>query len=158
MPQMIDAEVIKALECCKVLMCSQCPKKTNPFVFACDEQLCDEAIDLINRKNQRIAELEAEIEKLTVNMNAFGLAGKNLKEENDALKAKVERLKVLLKDANESNKNLMHRIDVNEAEAIKEFAERLCKDRVSNDPVVIAVRVELKELTEKNDFKAGDKK
>jgi hypothetical protein len=31
-------------------------------------------------------------------------------------------------------------------EAIKDFAERLCKDRVSNDPVVIAVKVELKEM------------
>lgn len=33
-------------------------------------------------------------------------------------------------------------------EAIKEFAERICKDRVSNDPVVIAVKVELAEMTE----------
>lgn len=33
-------------------------------------------------------------------------------------------------------------------EAIKEFSERLCKDRVLNDPVVIAVKVELKEMTE----------
>ena len=31
------------------------------------------------------------------------------------------------------------------AEAVKEFAESLCKDRVSNDPVVIAVQIELKE-------------
>jgi hypothetical protein len=31
-------------------------------------------------------------------------------------------------------------------EAVKEFAERLCADRVSNDPVVIAVKAELKEM------------
>ena len=31
-------------------------------------------------------------------------------------------------------------------EAIREFAEKLCKDRVSNDPVVIAVKVELEEM------------
>ena len=30
------------------------------------------------------------------------------------------------------------------AEAVKEFAERLCEGRVSNDPVVIAVKAELK--------------
>ena len=30
------------------------------------------------------------------------------------------------------------------SEAIKEFAERLCEGRVSNDPVVIAVKTELK--------------
>ena len=32
---------------------------------------------------------------------------------------------------------------------VKEFAERLCEGRVSNDPVVIAVKVELKELIDK---------
>ena len=31
-------------------------------------------------------------------------------------------------------------------EAYKEFAERLCKDRLQNDPVVIAAQVELKEM------------
>ncbi len=31
-------------------------------------------------------------------------------------------------------------------EAIKEFADKLCEGRVSNDPVVIAVKVELKEM------------
>ena len=33
------------------------------------------------------------------------------------------------------------------AEAIKEFAERLCADRVSNDPVVIAATCLLKEMS-----------
>lgn len=33
-------------------------------------------------------------------------------------------------------------------DAIKEFAERLCDGRVSNDPVVIAAKALLKELTE----------
>lgn len=32
------------------------------------------------------------------------------------------------------------------AEAYKEFAERLCEDRLQNDPVVIAAQVELKEM------------
>ena len=35
------------------------------------------------------------------------------------------------------------------SEAIKEFAERLCEGRLSNDPVVIAVKVELKEMVGK---------
>jgi hypothetical protein len=34
------------------------------------------------------------------------------------------------------------------AEAITEFAERLCEGRVSNDPVVIAVKVELEMMKE----------
>jgi hypothetical protein len=33
----------------------------------------------------------------------------------------------------------------------KALAERLCEGRVSNDPVVIAVKVELSELTEKKE-------
>ena len=33
------------------------------------------------------------------------------------------------------------------AEAVKSFAKRLCEGRVSNDPVAIAVQVELKEVT-----------
>lgn len=37
-------------------------------------------------------------------------------------------------------------IETERAKAIKVFAERLCEDRVSNDPVVIAVKVELKEM------------
>ena len=36
------------------------------------------------------------------------------------------------------------------ADAIKEFAERLCEGRVSNDPVVIAVKVELEMVGESN--------
>lgn len=46
-----------------------------------------------------------------------------------------------------------HYIIEAKSEAIKEFAERLCEDRVSNDPVVIAVKAELKEMTGQNDFK-----
>ena len=73
-----DNEVIKAMECCKDLKCSECPKKTNLFETDCDVQLHQEAIDLINRlnerdkKNERIIELNnkliktqsAEIERL----------------------------------------------------------------------------------------------
>ena len=36
------------------------------------------------------------------------------------------------------------------AEAVKEFAERLCEGRVSNDPVVIAVNCELKEMVDED--------
>ena len=34
------------------------------------------------------------------------------------------------------------------AETIKEFAKKLCENRVAKDPVVIAVNVELKQMTE----------
>lgn len=37
------------------------------------------------------------------------------------------------------------------SQAIKEFAERVCEGRISNDPVVIAVRCAVKEMTEGKD-------
>ena len=83
---MTDKEIIKALGVCiSDLDCTKCPY-TN--VLKCSiERDC---IDLINRQ-------QAEIERLTVNMNAFGLG----------MKREAER-------ANTAR-----------AEAIKEFAERL---------------------------------
>ena len=54
------------------------------------------------------------------------------------------------KDARELYKNVVLQLKTAKSEAIKEFAERVCKDRVSNDPVVIAVKVELAEMTEEN--------
>lgn len=53
-----------------------------------------------------------------------------------------ERLKKLLAEADTSYNKCAKRFY---KEGIKEFAESLCKDRVSNDPVVIAAQIELKE-------------
>ena len=135
---MTDNEIVKALECCVLGYCRGC------FYGETDQRHCKDdlmtnALDLINRtkakekhyrqkvQNQRetinalqdkIKRQQAEIESLTVNMNAFGLG----------MKREAER-------ANTAR-----------AEAVKEFAERLCEDRVPNDPVVIAVKCELKEM------------
>ena len=43
---------------------------------------------------------------------------------------------------------LQNEIEKAKSEAIKEFAERLCEGRVYNDPVVIAAKCLLKEMTE----------
>lgn len=65
--------------------------------------------------------------------------------------AEIERLEKLSKDRADVNFEKIvgvvdrARADI-KAEAIKEFAERLCEGRVSNDPVVIAVKAELKEM------------
>ena len=109
---MTDKEIIKALECCMNGRCDdECPfRETREHCHNLDSLI----LDLINR-------YEAEIERLTVNMNAFGLGMKREKERADNAKA----------------------------EAIKEFAERLCEGRVTNDPVVIAVKVELDLMTPK---------
>lgn len=53
--------------------------------------------------------------------------------------AEIERLEIKIEGVQEANAILREHI----RKAVKEFAERLCEDRVSNDPVVIAVKVEL---------------
>ena len=95
---MTDNEIIKALECCKDLKCSECPKKTNLFKTDCDVKLCQEAIDLINRQ-------KAEIERL--------------QKENEFHR------KTITENAQRALEVLVDEIDKAKIEAIKEFAERL---------------------------------
>ena len=60
-------------------------------------------------------------------------------------KAEIERLNTNMDAMVSEHKRLI----VNaKTEAIKEFAERLCDGKVSNDPVVIAVKCAVKEMTE----------
>lgn len=84
-------------------------------------------------------------------------------------KAEIERLKTFCKNSqtatkywHEKAKKFESMVSQNEGvlpeyeklikfEAIKEFVERLCEDRLSNDPVVIAVKVELKEMVGDSD-------
>ena len=58
--------------------------------------------------------------------------------EIERLQKEVNLVSVLFQD-------LQERTDEIKAEAVKDFAEILCKDRVSNDPVVIDVQIKLKE-------------
>lgn len=75
------------------------------------------------------------------------------------VKAEIERLDLcnkLLKSERE-----MHRLGVSEivrkyqAKAVKVFADKLCEGRVSNDPVVIAVKAELK-MTDRKEEKTNE--
>ena len=105
-------EIKKALECCTPTneSCLNCPL-INISVPECAGILYKETLDLINRqqaeietmlkdlqfRTNQVIEQEAEIERLTINMNAFGLGMKQEKERADTIRS----------------------------EAIKEFAERL---------------------------------
>ena len=88
--EMTDKEIIKALECCADLFdCTDCPCKE----FCGDlGKLQQNALDLINRQ-------QAEIERLTINMNAFGLGMKQEKERADTIRA--EAIKEFAKDIHE---------------------------------------------------------
>jgi hypothetical protein len=87
-------EVKKALECCTHSKwgdkCAECFYCECDSEKGCQRELIEDTLDLINSQQE-------EIERLTINMNAFGLGMKQEKERADTIRA----------------------------EAIKEFAERL---------------------------------
>ena len=84
---MNDKDIIKALRCCSEAVCGRCPLRGENM---CVSKVTGYALDLIKRQ-------QAEIEKLTIQKNAFGAGMKVEARKNDDVRA----------------------------EAIKEFAERL---------------------------------
>lgn len=115
-----DSEIVKALECCASVDngCStDCPLYGGDD--SCFSTLLKPTLDLINRQ-------KAEIESL-----------------NDMLCGKVTSLAASIEIAEAEERYKAYILSL-KAEAIKEFADRLCEGRVSNDPVVIAVNAELK--------------
>jgi DNA repair exonuclease SbcCD ATPase subunit len=87
---------------------------------------------------------QADIEKLNVELVGMRGACESYKMHYDKAQAEMERLQKVRANI---LKVMKENISQTKSEAIKEFAERLCEGRVSNDPVVIAVKAELK-LTE----------
>lgn len=75
---------------------------------------------------------------------------KHALKEYNRQKAKIERLQKAIKVQDIMIEQQDYKIKTAKSEARKELAERLCKDRVSNDPIVIAVKVELKEMADDN--------
>jgi hypothetical protein len=116
-----DKEIIKALECCITNKCDECA-----IYKECHNEngkgRVQVVLDLIKRQ-------QAEIEWL-----------KKIVEDYAKAEEEIERLQ----KENERFADIGKLYSAIKSEAIKEFAERLCKDRVSNDPVVIAVKTELK--------------
>ena len=94
----------------------------------CRKQVAKDALDLINR-------LQAEIERL-----------KKTEIEIDDFCRRLCRMRMLNGSAIASYQDLQNYIQEEKSKAVKEFAERLCGGRLSNDPVVIAVKCELKEM------------
>lgn len=124
MKNLTDEQIIIALECCakQISNCSQCSYRFNEDdKFDCEEALGRDTIDLINRKNAKIEELKAEIERM--------------ENQNTLL------LKKKCKDINTARK-------ITKSEAIKEFAERLKEiiythaNRVDVDGVVLLTRID----------------
>lgn len=119
-------QIIKALEhCSNNGHCQECVFNDRRDATCINNLMCH-ALDLINRQKAEIEGLHKENKILSVNADTAFQDGLN--ENRDLFKKEVEaEIK---------------------AETMKEFAKKLCEHRVENDPVVIAVNVELKQMTE----------
>ena len=138
----LDNEIKKALECCQDEMgCNYCP-------FYNDEKgTCKGAkgifekatLDLINRlqaENKRLSTL-AELGNTRANdYRVMRDRALKAEAENERLSHNLEAMAVTMSNSARAERH----------EAYKEFVERLCEDRVVNDPVVIAAICLLKEL------------
>lgn len=144
---MTDNEIIVPLKCLVMNEsdCRHCKLKDKND--KCQKFLYSDVLGLIDENNRQKAKIKAlqmdnkqlETDNFNANMNC-----EHLQAEIGKLKYQVNRLK----EYDEKRDIALHSrlIATSRDEAVKEFAERLCADRVSNDPVVIAVKVELKEM------------
>ena len=115
---MTDDEIIEGLECCCTVNgvgCKECPQYELHSAM-CIKNIMNKALDLINRQRAEIENLRAIIDAELDTIHDLG------DDYERAIEAEGMHIK----------------------KAIKEFAERLCEGRVSNDPVVITVRAELR--------------
>lgn len=149
---MSDEDIVRALECCLLTYgkkCEECPyEKHKPYAIStktCSDKMRKDLLSLVNRQKVEIGILIRKHDTLRDEIAEKDMEIEELENYN----------KSLIKATTHIFNNLLDEIDKAKVEAIKEFAERLCEERVSNDPVVIAVKVELNELTERE--RGGEK-
>jgi hypothetical protein len=158
-PRITDNKIIKALECCSYYITpDECEWNDCPFMTEKEcslelDELQKLSLDLINRQRGELRKKQVKIHKLLKELN-------QVQDYYEIQKAEIERLEIALKNEEAQStvffrqtkelqaeiEEYKYALEEIKAEAIKEFAERLCEGRVSNDPVVIAVKVELKEM------------
>ena len=120
---MTGEQIIKAVDVCKTGTCRGCPYHVLGTA-GCISILMKDVFGLINRQKAQIESLREENRILSHDADTAFQEGLN--ENRDLFKKEVEpEIK---------------------AEAYKEFAERLCEGKVSNDKTVIEAKVLLKEM------------
>lgn len=138
-----DNDIIKALECCNDSTCKHCPMSGKD----CIQRSRNNAIDFINRLQAQAKEKD---DVIKAQADTIFLYESVIKDKT----AEIERLTKLAKLGNKRALRAETEIDkmivFAKSKAVKEFAERLCEGRVSNDPVVIAVKTELKMMESVN--------
>ena len=128
---MTDNEIVKALECCSYdncfMLCDECPLKND----GCVDVLIPSVLSLIKRQQAEIKVCERIVRDLHLD-----------DLEREAIQATAVTAAI---------RDMERALETAKAKAVREFAERLCADRVANDPVVIAVECKLKEMEGEND-------
>ncbi len=81
-----------------------------------------------------ITRQQAENESLKVENQSLRSAANSLKMHYEEAQAEIERLNKEIQITKDAYTMLQTKIEIIKSEAVKEFAERLCEDRVSNDP------------------------
>ena len=118
-------QIIKALECCTGLYddkdCTVCPIFNNK---ACAVYLLQDALSLIK-------ELTEENEKLTINMNAYGLTVKRLAEENENLHASCTELARKMQDNVRAENEELRKLNEYEARKLKADTVRNMQERIN---------------------------
>ena len=164
---MTDNEIIKVLHCCLCLQeyggdCDEgCPLLETDnchyalleqcLVFICHQQSRIEALQMDKEQlkndiaNERM-NLEHTEEQLTVMTDLC----RKRQALTETLQKYYENMENSIYEFRQAQAEIKFHKEQLKAEAYKEFAERLCEDRLSNDPVVIAVKVELKEMVGDN--------
>ena len=150
MERLADNEIVKVLECCVKQRCESCLQ----YGMYSDDENCmrfamENALDIISCKDQRIAEYEAEIERLTDEACRYQTLWRKLQSENDILNLALNVLSV----------------DEIKSEAYREFAEKIKEGEVymrvdfpntecgTETYIVLSEDIDntLKELTESNE-------
>ena len=149
---MTDKEIIKALKCCiksthfGECFENKCPMASEKGCKVGKETLYPYALDLINRQQAEIErlrsmnqakldmihDLRAEVEKLTVNMNALGLGMKREKERADtAIKEFAERVKDIIDEPLQIEGRIIDRMLDKIDTLVKEMTEK-CENNPPN--------------------------
>lgn len=118
---MTKDEIKKALECCeKYAYCKDCPCYTY-----CEHELHKGALALITEQENEIERLRTTLGQCNTELNSALESLKSQCREIGELKAKIKQAQI---------------------DVLNELRERITKDRVANDTVVINVNYEIKEL------------
>lgn len=121
---MTDNEIKKALECCQThdMLCDNCPLFSD---WDCTFHLRKKSLDLVNRQQAKIENLE--VEKLHL-AEFLAESERNVKDLESALedaREEIEKLEVDLDLYRMKNEILIEDSERTATEAIREFAERL---------------------------------